>query len=164
MEIFTTTDVSKTGVKLDRFKEWLRGGYVVPSVKKATGRGTKHLFSRFDLYMIKLFDHLMSLGLQREEAAALIGLLNTSQKTGPRNMEAVTDSHFILFILWDDHVKEMNPGDQPAPIRLVRPEKNDALKIEFEPVDAKLAVDHCLGAYMVPFKALKDGVDAALAK
>lgn len=135
----------------------------MPSVQKATGRGTKHLFSRFDLYMIKLFDHLMSLGVQREEAAALIGLLNTSQKNGPENMEAVTDSHFILFILWDDYVKKLSQAKQPAPIQLVRPKENGSLKIEFSPEDAKLAVDHCRGMYMIPFRALKQKVDQALA-
>jgi hypothetical protein len=68
-ERYTTTDVAKIGVKRERLKEWMGQGYIQPSIQKASGTGTWNLFSRNDLYMIKLFVFLLARGFSRKEAA-----------------------------------------------------------------------------------------------
>ena len=45
----------------ERFKEWVFRGYIKPSLQKAEGTGTKNIYSRFDLYAIKLFDLLLNI-------------------------------------------------------------------------------------------------------
>jgi hypothetical protein len=72
-EPFTTFDLTRIlGLKIDRQKDWLTRGYVEPSIQKATGQGTKNLFSIGDIYLIALFQHLIELGFAREVAAARI--------------------------------------------------------------------------------------------
>jgi len=77
---FTTTDVSKLGIKRERLKEWMSKGFVQPS-KKASGPGTKNLFSLLDLYQIQLFAYVVDCGFSRDEAAFRTGVFSRAQKT-----------------------------------------------------------------------------------
>ena len=62
-EPFTTFDISKIlDLKIDLQKDWMKRGYIEPSIQKATGQGTKNLFSIEDIYLIALFQHLVELG------------------------------------------------------------------------------------------------------
>ena len=66
---FTTWDVIKfLEINRERLREWLQRGYIAPSIQKAQGVGTKNIFSRWDMYMIALFDRLVSNGFSRELA------------------------------------------------------------------------------------------------
>jgi DNA-binding transcriptional MerR regulator len=71
----TFTIKKKLGVKIDRLKDWMNRGFIKPSIKSASGPGTKNLFSIEDLYRIKLFKLLIEKGFNREMASALIKTL-----------------------------------------------------------------------------------------
>jgi len=75
---FTTFDIrEKLGFKIDRLKDWMQRGYIEPSIQRADGIGTKNVFSLFDLYLIKLFHHLVSeRGFSRENAGKVIHNIN----------------------------------------------------------------------------------------
>jgi len=67
---FTTWDIQKKfGIKQARLKEWLK--FLPPSFK-ASGPGTKNLFSRSDLYALWVFRELIDRGITRERAGELI--------------------------------------------------------------------------------------------
>ncbi len=70
MEGFSSFEiVERLGIDLGRLREWLKRGYVAPSVERAAGRGTRSVFSRWDLYRIELFRTLVDRGFSREAAA-----------------------------------------------------------------------------------------------
>jgi hypothetical protein len=56
------------GIKREKLQDWLARGFVEPDVK-AKGYGTKNLFTKANLYQIKLFITLTEYGFLREEAA-----------------------------------------------------------------------------------------------
>ena len=55
------------GIKNGRIREWISRGYIKP-YKEATGRGSKHLLSKRDIFKIKLFEYLLNRGISRKEA------------------------------------------------------------------------------------------------
>lgn len=66
---FTTFDIEKIlEIKRNCIQPWLDGGFVNPSIQRATRRGTKNLFSRDDLYKIRLFQLLLDSGISRKES------------------------------------------------------------------------------------------------
>jgi DNA-binding transcriptional MerR regulator len=72
MEFFSTFDVEKLlGIKRTRLQEWIDRGFIKPS-QASDGKGTKALFSRSDLYGIRLFVALLDLGFNRGAAAEII--------------------------------------------------------------------------------------------
>ena len=73
-QTFTTFDIKeKMGLKIDRLKDWMQRGFIEPSIQKADGIGTKNIFDLFDLYLIKLFHHLVSVrGFSRDNAGKII--------------------------------------------------------------------------------------------
>jgi len=80
---FTTFDIiKKFGLKRERLKDWMERGYIEPSVQKARGVGTKNLFNTWDLYMIKLFQHLTSRGFPREFVSIRINILKSLRDDG----------------------------------------------------------------------------------
>lgn len=83
-EAYTTFDiVQKLGIKRDRLNDWLTRGYIQPSIQRASGQGTKNLFTRFDLYLIKVFEHMLSRGFSREVATDKIKSLQEAWKPLP---------------------------------------------------------------------------------
>lgn len=52
--------VTITQVPRERLKEWLLRGYIRPSIAAGVGAGRSNLYSRIDLYVIALFDYLVS--------------------------------------------------------------------------------------------------------
>lgn len=66
----------KLGIPRERFREWLVRGFIRPSIQQASGSGTRNLFSRWDMYLIALFQHLIERGLGREEASAYVNALS----------------------------------------------------------------------------------------
>ncbi len=68
---YTTFNLQKAfGWKVDTIKEWMIRGFIVPAIR-AKGIGTKNLFSRFDVYIAKLFVRLLKQGFSREEASGI---------------------------------------------------------------------------------------------
>jgi hypothetical protein len=73
---FTIKDVIKAlDIPRERFKEWIFRGYIEPSIQKAEGPGSKNLYSRFDLYAIRLFDYLLKKDFFRREASFIVNNL-----------------------------------------------------------------------------------------
>ena len=70
MDTFTTFQIMKIlGLPRERLKDWMDKGYVIPSIRKADGVGTKNIFDLVDVYGIALFMHFLSQGLIRTFAA-----------------------------------------------------------------------------------------------
>jgi DNA-binding transcriptional MerR regulator len=73
---FSTFDVAKIlGIQRSRLQEWIDAGHIEPSIQKAHGKGTRALFSKDDLYMIKLFVELLGKGFTRNRARSILGLM-----------------------------------------------------------------------------------------
>jgi hypothetical protein len=84
MEKFSTFDIrDKLNIPVDRQKDWRTRGFIKPTLKSATGRGTRNVFSRFDLVLIKLFEKLVYRGYPRKQAAQIV--------QDVRNFKKITD-------------------------------------------------------------------------
>jgi DNA-binding transcriptional MerR regulator len=69
---FSTLDIVKAfKIPRERLREWVNRGFVHPTIP-SKGLGTKAIFSRSDIYLIILFQRLLSLGLKRAEAAQFL--------------------------------------------------------------------------------------------
>jgi len=89
---FTTFDIQEQlDIPIDRLKDWMNRGYIQPSILKASGQGTKNLFSRQDLNLIKLFKHLIGIGLSRSISAKMIARL--------KNKSMPPMSNYLVFYL-----------------------------------------------------------------
>jgi hypothetical protein len=87
-EEFTTFDFDKKlGIQRNLLAQWIMLGYIVPSVTRAKGLGTKNLFSRNDAYKIVLFRKLVEAGIQRKEAKLLIGFNFEIVGPGPKDKQ-----------------------------------------------------------------------------
>ncbi len=70
---YTTFDVVKIlDLKMDRFQDWLKRGFIMPSIQYRFGRGKKKFFERWDIYLIRLFKHLLDSGISIKQAAAFV--------------------------------------------------------------------------------------------
>ena len=70
---YTTFDVVKIlDLKMERFQDWLKRGFIMPSIQYQFGRGKKKYFERWDIYLIRLFKHLLDSGISRKQAAAFV--------------------------------------------------------------------------------------------
>jgi hypothetical protein len=68
MNFYSTFAVSRIlKIPVPRLQEWIRLGFIFPS-QASSGRGSKALFSRADLYGIQLFLELLDSGLNRADA------------------------------------------------------------------------------------------------
>lgn len=87
-EEFTTFDFDKKlGVQRNVMAQWIMRGYIVPSVTRAKGLGTRNLFSRNDAYRIVLFKKLVETGIRRDEAKYYININFESVGRGPKDKE-----------------------------------------------------------------------------
>lgn len=67
---FTSTDISRFGIRRERLKVWLERGWISPELQRAKGAGTRNLFSREDLFKILIFKSLLEHGFTGEVAHA----------------------------------------------------------------------------------------------
>ena len=68
METFTTFDIERIlNIKRLRLQEWIEKGFIKPDTP-AAGKGTKALFTREQLYHLKMATWLISSGLPRSRA------------------------------------------------------------------------------------------------
>jgi len=81
---FTTFDIRELlGIQIDCLKDWMNRDYIQPSIQKASGQGTKNLFSQQDLTLIKLFKHLIEIGLSRSISAKMVATLKGMNRPYP---------------------------------------------------------------------------------
>jgi len=75
---FYSSDVLKiTGYKRSRFAQLVGYDFIRPSIQKSTGPGEQNIFSRHDLYSIRLFQLLTDeITLQREYASAFVATVD----------------------------------------------------------------------------------------
>ena len=89
------SDVTRiTGVSRPRMEQWMQLGYIKPSVNRASGRGTRNIFDRYDLYKIALFRHITETGWYREDAGRLLRAL---------------DDDTITSLIWGWQYKQFQP-------------------------------------------------------
>ena len=72
--VFSSNFVAQfLGVKPGCLKEWLK--FIEPSIWRASGPGTRNLFSRMDIYKLCAFKELLGRGFKREAAKNILGQL-----------------------------------------------------------------------------------------
>lgn len=86
---YTSTEAAKIlNIPLPRFQDWMARGFIKPS-EPSEGQGKKAIFSILDLYSIRVFQGLLSMGLDRTTSARVLQHYRdyedrcvTSKKTG----------------------------------------------------------------------------------
>jgi len=66
-----------TGASRDNLEGWMEKGFIIPSIRRASGQGTRNIFSIEDLYRIATFKKLISSGWYRQTASDLIISIDT---------------------------------------------------------------------------------------
>lgn len=147
-EEFTTWDVIKRlGIHRERLREWLRLGFVNASAQKADGIGTKHLFTRWDLYIVALFQHLVLSGLSRKAARGVLKRVNKDMEWWTRREKKDSIPFPQLIVI--QNIKDPRPRAQVS--------IGDSNTIEL-PKDAD--IDDLL---VINFGKIKERVDSRLA-
>ncbi len=77
---YTMVDVIKTGVSVRRVEDWVHKGYILPSMEDPDNTEDGKMFSRFDLYLIKVFDHLTTRSFSEIEAAIRTRIMALAEK------------------------------------------------------------------------------------
>jgi hypothetical protein len=78
---FSTLEICRAlHIPRERLREWIIRGYIKPSIKEASGSGTKSIFSRWDVYSIALFMELIESGYSREVASKHIKTFQDERK------------------------------------------------------------------------------------
>ena len=114
-ESFTTFEAAeKLKIRIERLRDWINRGYIVPDLEQAKGRGTKGRFSHSGLCEIKVFDHLLRRSFSRIVAQGMASLVTAHEK------EKGTPPKFI----WHATISEGDEaggtwggGDKPFPIK-----------------------------------------------
>lgn len=72
MEFLASDIRAITGVKRNRLQAWLERSFLVPSIQRAEGHGSRNIWSLEDLYRIAIFKKVTERGLSREIAAGFL--------------------------------------------------------------------------------------------
>jgi hypothetical protein len=163
-ETFTTFDIIKAlGIPRERLQDWMNRGFVKPSIP-ATGKGTKAFFTLLDVYALALFQHLVEeRHFSREDAAKYsIGWLlevNALFKRGGSDKAKANFSSNELICVFATENKEKKLLFRPFSFH----GKKDKY-VETILKQLKLAVEGEIwdDIFVVNFKKIRDGVDAAL--
>jgi len=76
-EFFTRFEAADIlGIARHRLRDWQERHYIIPTVQESDGRGTKNLFSREDLYWIRMFEYMVGQGIAcgRSAEYVVVGL------------------------------------------------------------------------------------------
>jgi len=95
---FTTFQITKK-LKINRntLQQWLDRGLIHPSIQKASGQGTKNIFSLNDVYQIGLFQKFCHLGFTQKIAGELSQHIDfTNVAEGSKNVEWVMVSRHTI--------------------------------------------------------------------
>lgn len=101
-DTFSTPEVARFfDINLNRLNNWLNSRLIVPSIEKASGHGSKNVFSFIDLCRISLFMKLINIGLSREAASEIVNsavkdLPQTQLTLAPFTPHRYTDRSWIL--------------------------------------------------------------------
>lgn len=111
---YLMADVERiTGIKRVRLNVWLEKGWIVPSVQKAQGSGTRNIFSRSDLYLIALFKNFVESGISRAFAGECTRWLTQHPLVAPIVLAEVPYCWFEVYHTGDDEYRSelfLKPG------------------------------------------------------
>jgi len=97
-QTFTTFDIIKAlGIDRERLRQWLDRGLVRPSIERSEGRGTRNIFSRWDVYGIALFKQLLERGVSRTQAARLAAAFMGGAGVSPAAFVHAVGCRFVIF-------------------------------------------------------------------
>jgi len=85
---------------------WARSGFFVPSMALAKGRGTRRLYSFYDLVTLKVVTHLRSQGVNNDLLKYLIGNMRVHQveiENAAIDKFVISDGQSIFALKQDDH-------------------------------------------------------------
>ncbi len=147
MEFFTGAVTKITGVKRNRLQQWIDHGYVLPSVRRAQGRGKSqyNIWSLADVYTIAMFKALAEKGWSR---SVVDSFLSQGQLTDDAPLDEI---NFILFLRRGKKVRS-------------RYIYGDDLEIDFAYQAEEMGMESFEDAYLFNFWGLKRQVDKAIAK
>jgi DNA-binding transcriptional MerR regulator len=81
-------------IKRVRLQTWLSNGWITPSIQKASGHGTRNVFSESDLYKIAFFKRAIESGISRSAAAQFVPgieeILEHERNILESNLEAIS--------------------------------------------------------------------------
>jgi hypothetical protein len=120
---FTTFDIVRIlSVKRVTLQAWLNAEFIKPAFKSEAGRGPgkKSYFNRFQLYLIRLFQVLISNGIARKDAAKWIQILDKDERSKKSTKAKENEENFITVFRGKDIDGEWLPG---------------YLKTSYEPLD-----------------------------
>ena len=137
---YTSSDLAKLGIKRERLKEWIKRGYVEPTIQKGDGTGHWHLFSRSDLYLLELFKYLLSRGFSRKEAHRRVKHIVTP------GLKYAPDVDVILFY---------NKGESDDDILIDFLKEGDKVAINFQK-------DYWCDLFAVNFRRIRNHVDSVI--
>lgn len=94
---YSTTEICKAlDIKYGRFREWVDRGYVTPS-QRAEGSGDRTFFSKYGVYLVALFKHLIEVeGFDRQVAGERVQGVKEYLDLA-RTWEEVKESAYIIF-------------------------------------------------------------------
>lgn len=108
MDSFDSKTVSKVvGASLRQIQYWDEQGFIRPSIKRATGKGSKRLYSFADLIKLRVAKNLADHGMTPGRIRVCLRHLNGLQMNRIRSSQALkylTDGR-KLFVLTDDRTK-----------------------------------------------------------
>jgi hypothetical protein len=111
---FKSPDVQRIlNIKKERIRQWLKLGYIKPSIKASTGPGTDNIFSGMDLLNISLFKKLTDFGLNRWISSQYI----LKMKIGKWNKIIYGEAKYLLVLGNIDRKKQL---DKTVTIELVK--------------------------------------------
>ena len=105
MEFFNSKTVSRLAeVSLRQIQYWDEKGFIRPTVRQATGRGSRRLYSFSDLVKLKIVKNLSDHGLNLRRIRRCLHHLGDHSRLGSRpakSLKYLTDGK-NLFVLTDD--------------------------------------------------------------
>ena len=146
---FQMMDVEKIcELKRTRLQTWMERGWIVPSIQKATGHGTRNIWNRQDLYNIAIFKKITESGWSREVAGDFLvsGVLFFHER--------VDDIKFIVYMRHENSVRAAaltyNEGDD--------------IKIDIEHLQDNLDMKEFDDMYVINFVKLRTYIDEKIKK
>lgn len=107
MKFFTSSEIAQIiGTSIRQLQYWDDTGLVYPSIMKATGRGTRRLYSELDLLLLKVIKKLLDSGISIQCIRRSISFLQKLLKDSPQVAELVlvSDGHYVYAYKKNDNI------------------------------------------------------------
>lgn len=112
---YTTFDIiKKLGIKRERLKNWIMSGYIIPAFQSEIGQGKKSYFTKWQLYVIKLFEYFVENGISRQKAAEMTFscnalIIDEIRRMNPKIIAVgkKDDSEYGMEMIFDKDIKNI---------------------------------------------------------